>query len=332
MRRQQFLRCALGALLAPVAGPPARATAVSESLHWDTRSLVGFGTTLSLQAAHTDPARLREALDAAVALLQRLHGQMNLFDPDSALSRLNRQGQLAHPPAELLGLLRRAQAISARSGGSFDVTVQPLWVLYDHCRQQGRLPTSAEREAARQKVGWQGLQLATDEIRLARPGMGVTLNGIAQGHAADLTAQLLRQHGVAHALVDAGEWAAEGRNAKGQPWTLAVADPRQADAWVDRVGLQGACLATSADNPSCFTPDFRHHHILDPRSGDSPPAFAEVSVLAREGALADALTKVVFMAGPQRAAAVARDWGVGVMTIDKAGRRWSSAGWPGLGA
>lgn len=329
MRRQQFLRCALGALLTPAALPAARAAAPSKALHWDTRSLVGFGTTLSLQAAHTDPARLREALDAAVALLQRLHGQMNLFDPDSALSRLNREGRLARPPAELLGLLRRARAISARSAGSFDVTVQPLWLLYDRCRQQGRLPTSAEREAARQKVGWQGPQLATDEIRLARPGMGVTLNGIAQGHAADLTARLLRQHGVAHALVDAGEWAAEGHNAKGQPWTLAVADPRQADAWVDRLGLQGACLATSADNPSCFTPDFRHHHILDPRSGDSPPALAEVSVLAREGALADALTKVVFMAGPQGAAKVARNWGVAVMTLDKAGRRWASAGWPG---
>ena len=106
MRRQQFLRCALGALLAPAA---ARAATSAKPLHWDTRLLVGFGTTLSLQAAHTDPERLREALDAAVALLQRLHGQMNLFDPDSALSRLNREGRLAHPPADLLGLLRRAQ-------------------------------------------------------------------------------------------------------------------------------------------------------------------------------------------------------------------------------
>jgi thiamine biosynthesis lipoprotein len=139
MRRQQFLRCALGALAA-LAGPAARAAASAEPLHWDTRSLVGFGTTLSLQAAHADPARLHEALDAAVALLQRLHGQMNLFDPDSALSRLNRQGRLARPPAELLGLLRRAQAISARSGGSFDVTVQPLWALYDRCRQPGACP------------------------------------------------------------------------------------------------------------------------------------------------------------------------------------------------
>ena len=52
--------------------------------------------------------------------------------------RLNREGRLARPPAELLGLLRRAQAISARSGGSFDVTVQPLWLLCDRCRQQGR--------------------------------------------------------------------------------------------------------------------------------------------------------------------------------------------------
>jgi thiamine biosynthesis lipoprotein len=328
MHRRQFLRCSLASLplvaQAGASAPPA--------LQWASRTLLGFGTTLSVQAAHEDADPLQRALDAAVALLQHLHGQMNLFDPASALSRLNRDGVLHQPPPELLAVLQRAQAISARSGGAFDVTVQPLWLLHARCAAEGRQPTRVELAAARALVGWRGLQVAPHAVRLARPGMAVTLNGIAQGHAADAVAALLRRHGIAHALVDGGEWAALGQSPRAQPWTLAVADPRDPQAWLARLALQGGCLATSADNPSCFTPDFRHHHILDPRTGDSPPDVAEVAVWAPEGALADALTKVMFMAGPQRALALAAQWQVELLVVDKTGHTWATPGLPQINA
>ncbi|GAA0759314.1 hypothetical protein GCM10009107_40640 [Ideonella azotifigens] len=169
---------------------------------------------------------------------------------------------------------------------------------------------------------------------LRRAGRRRQCPGLRPGpcHGADAPATLLQQHGITQALVDGGEWAGRGRNPAGQPWHLALADPRDAAAWINGLDLQEACLATSADNPSCFPPDFRHHHILDPRSGDLPPEVAEVAVLAREGALADAFTKVAFMAGPRRAVTLAREWSVELLLVDKAGRRWVSPGWPGLTA
>ncbi len=45
--------------------------------------------------------------------------------------------------------------------------------------------------------------------------------------------------------------------------------------------------------------------------------------------MADALTKVMFMAGPVRAFDVARQWQVDVLVVDKAGR-WRAS--PGLNA
>ncbi|MCK6434574.1 MAG: FAD:protein FMN transferase, partial [Aquabacterium sp.] len=61
-------------------------------------------------------------------------------------------------------------------------------------------------------------------------------------------------------------------------------------------------------------------HILDPATGDSPPALSSVTVLAPSAMQADALTKVMFIAGPARIPALARAWGVGVLWVDKAGR------------
>ena len=45
-----------------------------------------------------------------------------------------------------------------------------------------------------------------------------------------------------------------------------------------------------------FSEDHRYHHIFDPRTGASPAMASTVSVVAESWALADALTKVFFVA------------------------------------
>jgi len=322
MTRRQLLRAALGlGALALTAGGNAAA-----GLRWQRRDLVGFGTTLSLQAGHADSATLSVALDAAVATLQRIEAQMSLFRDDSALARLNRDGRLAAPPPELRELLALARDIARRSDGAFDPTVQPLWLAFAGAQTQGRLPTPAEVAAARGRVGWRDLRLGDGGVRLARPGMGVTLNGIAQGWAAERVRGVLAAHGIRHALVDAGEYAMAGRDPAGAPWTLGIADPHAEGRLVARLFADGRCVATSGDDQTVFSADHRHHHIFDPRTGYSPPDIAGVTVAAPSGALADALTKVFFVAGPERALAVARRWNVDALWIDKSGRRGATPG------
>lgn len=324
MNRQQFLRVALGlGALASLGG----AAAAGPAPLWRRRTLLGFGTTLSLQAAHADERTLERALDAAVAALRRIEAQMSLFDPDSALSRLNRDGVLSEPPAELLEVLRIAQAVSRGSHGAFDVTVQPLWRTFEAAQREARLPTADEVAAARARVGWRGLEVSAQRVRLRRPGMAVTLNGIAQGYAAGQVRRVLARHGVRHALVDAGEFAPLGRNAQARDWTLGIADPRDAAALLARLLGDGRCVATSADSATSFSADHRHHHIFDPSTGYSPPALAAVTVAAPSGALADALTKALFVAGPQHALALASRWRVDALWVDKTGR-WQAT--PGL--
>jgi FAD:protein FMN transferase len=322
MKRQRFLRVALGALASLGAFAPADA-----ALLWRRRTLVGFGTTLSLQAAHEDERTLDRALDAAVAALQRIEAQMSLFNTDSALSRLNREGVLAAPPAELFEVLQIAQAVSRDSDGTFDVTVQPLWQAFQSAQRLGRLPSTREVAAARRQVGWRGLEVSPQALRLSRPGMAVTLNGIAQGYAADQVRRVLSMYGIRHALVDAGEFATLGKNADGRLWAFGIANPREETALLARLMSDGRCIATSADNATSFSMDHRHHHIFDPRTGYSPPALASVTVAAHTGAMADALTKVMFVAGPKGALALARKWSVDVLWVDKAGG-WQAT--PGL--
>lgn len=303
-----------------------QAHAKSSQLQWRDTAMVGLGTTLSLRAAHADGEQARAALDAAVAAIRHVEQQMSLFIPDSALSTLNRDGVLNHPHPDLVQVLQLAQQVSAKSDGAFDVTVQPLWLTWATAQRAGRLPTTSELDAARARVGWRKLEVSADRIRFLQSGMALTLNGIAQGFAGDLARAALQAHGVAHALIDTGEWSALGQSPEQRPWTLGIANPRLENALITKISLDGRAMATSSDAHYRFGADDVHHHIFDPHTGYSPRALASVTVLAPSCALADALTKVMFMADAAQAITLAKRWKVDVLAVEKNGQWRASAG------
>jgi FAD:protein FMN transferase len=322
--RRQWLRLSLGASAGGLLTQAALGKAFN--LVWRERLMVGLGTTLTLRAGHTDGARADAGLDAAVAAIRHVEQQMSLFIAGSAVSRLNRDGRLDNPHPDLVRVLQLAQHVSAQSQGAFDVTVQPLWLAWAAAQRAGRLPTQLELDAARSRVGWQKLQVTANRIRFLQPGMALTLNGIAQGFASDLARAALQAHGVEHALIDTGEWSALGQSPEQTPWTLGIANPRLENALVAKINLDGRAVATSSDAHYRFGADDVHHHIFDPHTGYSPRALASVTVLAPTCALADALTKVMFMGDAAQAQALAKRWGVDVLVVEKNGQWRASEG------
>ena len=321
--RRQWLRLSIGlgaGLAASAAG------AKPAALVWRERAMVGLGTTLVLRAAHADSARADAGLDAAVAQIRHVERLMSLFDPHSALSQLNRDGVLRNPHPDFVKVLQLAQRVSERSAGGFDVTVQPLWLAWQSAQQAGRLPTQAEIDAARARIGWQHLVVTPQQIHLKQPGMALTLNGIAQGFAGDLARAALLSHGIGHALLDTGEWSAMGHSPEGNGWRLGVEDPRKTGALVAQLALDGRAVATSSDAHYRFGKDDAHHHIFNPATGYSPRALASVTVLAPGCALADALTKVMFMGNASQAMQLAKQWKVDVLAVEKTGQWRASAG------
>jgi thiamine biosynthesis lipoprotein len=183
--RRRFLTIAAAAT---VAGLPARAAPVTR---WEG---VALGANASIHLAHPQADRI---ITKALAEIARLELVFSLHRAESALAKLNASGHLTAPPFELLDCLGICAAVHAASGGVFDPTVQPLWAL--HARsyaQDQRAPHDAEIAATLPLVGWDGVRISTDEIRLTRPGMALTLNGVAQGVIADRVADLLAQEGL----------------------------------------------------------------------------------------------------------------------------------------
>jgi thiamine biosynthesis lipoprotein len=322
MQRRHCLRWAIGLFGAGVSAQVAGRSA--PALIWRERALLGFGTTLWLKAGHPNADQLDTALNAAVAAIRQVESQMSLFDPGSALSRLNAQGQLRNPDVHLLQVLSMARKVSAASDGAFDASMQPLWQLWSQASGQGALPSQRAIDKTRALVNWRAIEVSPAAIRLNQPGMQLSLNGIAQGYASDLVRTILQAHGIQHALIDTGETSLLGQAPNDRAWTFGIEDAaHKAKGTAPLLVADGRAIATSSDAHTVFSADHQHHHILDPHTGYSPTHWSSVSVLAPSCTLADALTKVFFTLPAEQVLPVARRWQVDVVLQDKAGH-WTS--------
>lgn len=275
LTRRRFL--AISAALAVAS--PARATPIHQ---WRG---VALGADASITLAHDDA----EAIIARALLeIARLERVFSLHDSASALVRLNAQGRLDAPPFELLECLGLAGAVNAATGGLFDPTIQPLWALHAEHHAAGRAPDAAEIAAVMGRVGWRHLRLDAAAIEM-RPGMAISLNGIAQGYIADKVANLLRAEGLRDVLVNTGEFVALGGHPQGGAWNVSLNDGQRVIP--DALRLQDGALSSSSPHTITFDAAGTASHILDPRSGAPAPALWRlISITAPHAALADALS------------------------------------------
>ncbi|WP_415182357.1 FAD:protein FMN transferase [Phaeovulum sp.] len=278
LNRRRFLTISAAALCLPYAAHAAVPVA-----EWHGTAL---GAGASLRLVGQTPAAAAPVFAAIETELKRLENIFSLHRAGSELSKLNRTGQLADPSAEMLELLTLAGAVHQATNGAFDPTVQPLWQLW--AEGLGQSPELAELTQARALIGWDDVRISSDAIRFARPGMAMTLNGIAQGYITDRVAGLLRAKGFTDVLVDMGEIAALGQRPDGGNWEAGIATPE--GQIVHRVQLRDRALATSAPLGTVLDVAGNVGHILNPKNGQPATLRTLVSVSAERAALADALS------------------------------------------
>jgi len=267
-----------------------------------------MGTLVHVSAAGPDATTAQQAVDAALAIVERVERLMSFHDPESDLSRLNREAarspQIVHPWT--WAVLRRSLRLAEASDGLFDITVAPLLV------REGLLPGSAD---ASLKCGvWRHIALMPDcTVFLARP-MLLDLGGIAKGYAVDRAIHELKRRGCSQGVVNAG-----GDLRRFGPVARPV-NLRRTNGFVRVAELRCGAIATSA----------RHAmraerlaqplgSIFDPRSHRAWNGNGAVMVAAPSCVIADALTKVAALAGPAGERLLARFGARGFWDIDPAG-------------
>jgi thiamine biosynthesis lipoprotein len=314
MKRREFLG-ALGVGLAGAAGPrwllaaaprPGREVFV-ERWSW------AMGQPVHLQLYAASEAAGYEAAQAALAELRRVEGALSLFDDTSDLTELNRRagrGALTVGP-DLVAVLKAAEGLGRLTGAAFVPAVEPLMRAWGFHAPRTTEPTAAELAEARAAVRAARIDLRGRQVALPSAATQLDLGGIGVGYGLDRAADVLRRCGIRRALLDvSGDCLAIGAPPGASGWLVEVADPERPGAVIAATRLRDAALATSSNLVSVVRYGRAvRGHVMDPASGYPASGCTQVTVVARTGTEADALSTAMLVS-PRSFSGVLRSYRV----------------------
>jgi len=294
-----------------------------------------MGTTYTVKVASppltVDPSKVRVAIDD---VLEHIDRSMSGYRSDSEVARFNANmsTQWCDVSADLAAVVQTSLEISTASDGVFDITVAPLVAAWGFgpAGEPKVLPSAEQIAQLEATVGYRKLHVRLDPPALRKDvaGLSIDLNGIAPGFAVDRLAERLQAMRIQNYMIDiGGEIRARGRNARNEPWHIAVEHPVETQRTpYTSVWLDGAAVSTSGEYRSYYVRDGRHYsHTVDPRTGrtlDREPG--AVVVIAPLAAQADGWATALNVLGPRDGFELATRRRLPVLFIERSGSEWRS--------
>ena len=290
-----------------------------------------MGTLVGVTLRGDDARVLEGWIREVFAEIERLEAVLSEWRPDSAVSQVNAAAGVnpVQVPSEVIEVLAVAAHVARATHGAFDATWAALADLWRVDAPDFRKPPVSKVKELLLYVNQQDVVVDAPQqtVFLRQRGMRLGLGGIAKAYIAERAADLAIAHGALHVLIDAGgDLVARGRRGS-RPWTVGVRHPDSAAVLLAKVELHDESVATSGDYERCATvAGRRYHHLLDPRTGFPARVSRSATVVAPQGALADALATGIFVLGMPGLAVVPAFPGTAALLVTADGETHVSAG------
>jgi thiamine biosynthesis lipoprotein len=294
--------------------------------------ILAFGTLIDVTIVGKSKQEAKTAMEQLEALFARLHRDWHAWEP-GLLQQTNEKlaGCSAfEPPAALLPLITLSVPLAEASEHLFEPAIGHLIDLWGF---QGKKPDCAQLPSEesvlnllQQAPRMSDLKLDAGLLRSDNPAVKLDFGAIGKGYGIDMAIQLLRDLGIAHAMINAGGDLRAIGDRGGRPWRIGVKHPD---------GSVLASLEISGDESVFTSGNYerqyrcngqRYHHIIDPRSGYPAEGTDSVTVIHPNAATADAAATALFIAGPDDWQRIARRMGIKyVALLDDRGRLYMTA-------
>jgi thiamine biosynthesis lipoprotein len=304
--------------------------------HLVKRSQMLMGTVVSVTAVGKDEPTAQKAAQAGLQEIRRLEELLSTWIPTSELSKVNAMAgqESVQVSPETFEVVERSLELGQLTNGGFNIAVGPAVKAWN-ASGEGQVPSPEDLEAFRFLVEGSQIQLDNKNrsIRLKRSGMQIDVGGIGKGYAADLAARVMRDSGATAGVVAlSGDIKTFGRMPDDQRFVFGIQHPRKEQGEIlGRVELENEAVSTAGDYQRYFMKDgIRYHHILDPVTLQPARECQSVTVIAKEGVIADGLDTGIFVMGPDTGMALIESLpDVEGVIVDREGKLVISSGLKG---
>ncbi len=228
---------------------------------------------------------------AAVAVFQeidRLEQELSRYLPNSEISRINnlQGGEAVQASADTFACLRLSMQYWKETDGAFDVSIGALMDCWVGKNKSLLHPSPQEVERARTRCGMYRLVLDESKmtVHVSEGPVQIDLGAIGKGFAVDRGVELLKEWGIASALLHGGASSvlAYGDCPSGNGWPVTLSSPQNPVEVLQHHSLRDQALGGSGIK--------KGRHIIDPRRGQPVSRRRAAWVCSDSAAGSDALS------------------------------------------
>ena len=243
-----------------------------------------------------------EDFTAAFNEIRRIEKLMDVHNPESEISRINRLGskETIKISKELFEVLKEALKYSRLTSGAFDVSICPLSHLWGEKGKLKEVPEVEEIEKILPLVNYRNIILdeRNQTVEFEREGMAIDLGGVTKGYALDCAIIVLEKRGVKEALINAG---GDIKVIGKKDWKIGLQHPRKENEVLAVIKLKNRAIATSGDYQRYFIKEGkRYHHIVNPKTGYPAIECMSVTIIGSSAIQTDILATGVFILGSEK--------------------------------
>lgn len=263
-----------------------------------------MGNRFEISVVAEDEQQAANAIEKAIAEIQRIEKLLTTFDASSQTNQINEQAGIK-PVAvdrEVFDLIERSLKISRLTQGAFDITYGSLdKSLWNFDTQMKSLPQPGDAKWAVKRIDYRNILLNKEDqtVFISQSGTRIGFGGIGKGYAADRAKQVLQQSAVANGIVNAsGDLTVWGTQPDGKNWTVGIADPQHKHMPFASLELKDASIATSGNYEKFVIIDGKKYsHNIDPRTGYPVHGIKSTTIICKSAELADAMATPITVMG-----------------------------------
>jgi FAD:protein FMN transferase len=269
-----------------------------------------MGTLVKITVYADGEDEARRAFRAGFDRIRELDAILSDYKPDSELNRLTATA-VRRPIAvsrDLFTVLSASQDLAEQTNGAFDVTIGPVIRLWREARRVNQVPDQGALAEAAGRSGYRRLHLDRERhtVSLDQPGMALDVGGNAKGYAASEALAAISSLGVRSGMVAiSGDLAMSDAPPGTSGWRVSVHDLPGEQVVPQVVELAHAAVSTAGAAEQHLDADGRRYsHIVDPSTRMGLTEDLTVTVVARNGLVADGLDTAVSVLGVERGLAL----------------------------
>lgn len=305
LKRSIYVACFIVLLLILFSGCSKNKTDATEDQQTEASiEVFAMDTYMTLKVYGKKP---EATLEDAKKEIERLDQLWSTGNSKSEIYQLN-QKKTMKVSKETINLIKIGKEMNQKTNEIFDITIYPLMKLWGFTNEKYKVPSNKEiKKILKSNIGADNVEIDEKNNTVTlKNNAQIDLGGIAKGYTSQRVAKLLEKEGIYHGVISlGGNVQSIGKKIDGSRWKVGIQAPNDSMEMVGTYESFEESVITSGGYERYFKKDGKtYHHILNPATGKpSQEDLLSVTIISKDGTLADSLSTSLFIMGKDKAIA-----------------------------